>query len=571
MTVRPDTRSDDVERASGPLVVPSDVHAPELRELLELGRRQAFLLEASAVLGGSLDYEAALGALARLLVPRIADWCVIEIAGTQAGNGHGGGVPLAVAHADPDQIERVVELWQLVAATGIAPASTGDGAALLAQFTDEELRALRRDDAQLQLLQEVGLRSLLRVSIKTGERTLGAIILAGSSAARAFDERDLAMAEDLARRAADCIEHGRAYLLARSQIALREDLMSIVAHDLRNPLAGMLMRCSLLLETLPQDEFGAGVRRDVEAMRRSAHRIESLLRDTLDFARIQAGRLSLERQPLSVDELLREALDAVPPLAGKRTLQVESIAANPDARLRCDRERFLQIFSNLVSNAIKFSKPTGTIGIRCELAEQELRVWVRDDGAGIAAEDLPHLFQKFWQKRAQRGGVGLGLSITKALVEAQGGRIWVESAAGGGSTFGFALPLAGGEVAVSDAAGVAILVVDDDAVFRRELVDVLRAHGLRAEQAGDGEQALAYLRTHARPAFILLDLMMPVMDGWQFAATLRSQAGLAEIPVVAMSGLEREAVSAPLLGFASYLRKPPRLEQLLELAARHRG
>jgi signal transduction histidine kinase/CheY-like chemotaxis protein len=419
-------------------------------------------------------------------------------------------------------------------------------------------------------LRELAMRSALTAPMLANGQLVGAITLGRGSERPRYGNGDLALAEDIARRVGIAVLQGRLYEQARQAVSLREDLLGIVAHDLRNPLAGLLMRCSLLLETLPKDETGSSVRRDVEAMRRSAHRMEALLRELLDFARIRAGRLALQRQPAAANELLREAFESVPPLAGNRKVEIQNDLGTDEPTLHCDSESFLQIFSNLIMNAIKFTKPDGHIVIRCEQANGELRITVRDDGPGIAPDELANLFQKFWQKRPQRAGVGLGLSIAKSLVEAQGGRIWAQSALGAGSTFGFALPIIGGELTDATSAAT-ILIVDDDSAFRGELASMLCAHGFAVAEAADGRQALQYLASHAHPALVLTDLMMPVMDGWELAATVRSRSEFATVQLVAMSSLDRAQVGASLAGFASYVTKPPRLQQLLELLASHLG
>lgn len=539
----------------------------ELLELRQAARRSAFLLEASSVLSASPEYESTLGRVARLAVPCVADCCVVEIAADD-----GTTTPVEIAHADADKRELVSELWRRYPPNpgvegGITQVLRSGQSVLRPRIDAAQLRAAASDDEQFALLSALDIASMIIVPLIAGGRPLGAITLVASGA-RVYGPLDLAMAEDLAQRAASAIESGRLLLETRQAVSAREDLLGIVAHDLRNPLSGMLMRCSLLLETLPKDEAGAAIRRDVEAMRRSAHRIEALLRDLLDFAKIRAGGLAIERQPLRAGELLREALESVPPLAAKRTIEVDLRLGDESIELRCDRERFLQIFANLISNAIKFTKADGCISISAQVDSGALQVSIRDNGPGVTADEMPHVFQKYWQKRPRSGGVGLGLFIAKTLVEAQGGRIRLESEPGSGTTVTFTVPIAGATSTVGQAQ--AVLVVDDDSAFRRELVEVLAAEGYSVADAADGKQALHYLAAHAAPSLILVDLMMPAMDGWEFSARVRAQPELRAIPLVAMSRMDREEASGSLHGFTGYLRKPPRLEQLLALLQRDR-
>jgi signal transduction histidine kinase len=532
-------------------------------------RRSAFLLEASTTLGSSLEYEDTLAKIARLAVPRVADFCIVELAGEQ-----GTSVPVEIAHVDAGKRELACELRRRYppdshARRGVPYVLRTGKSELYERVPKELLRGSVRDPEQLRMAAELGLdaASMMVVPMVARGRTLGAISLISTDSGRRYNMRDLNMAEDLAHRAAVAVDNARLYLEAREAVRTREDLLGIVSHDLRNPLAGMLMRCALLLETLPQDEAGERVRRDIEAMNRSAHRMERLLRDLLDFASIQAGRLAVEKHPHSVAELMKEGMESLHALAGKRAVQSEIELADPGVQVLCDRERFLQIFSNLTGNALKFTPQDGAIHVRAEQRGPDVHFCVTDTGPGIAKDELPKIFQKYWQGRGGRTGAGLGLYIAKALVEAHGGRIWVESAPGSGASFFFTLPIAG-ERSTTPRAPTEILVVDDDVAFRRELMEALSTEGYSVVEAADGRQALNYVRTHAAPSLILLDLMMPIMDGWEFVATTRSDPSTAAIPIVVMSGLEKAEINTSLLGATGYLRKPPSLDQLLDTVAK---
>jgi signal transduction histidine kinase/CheY-like chemotaxis protein len=529
----------------------------ELQQLRESLGRAEFLLAAEALLASAPDYEATLPELARLAVPRVADLCVVEIAGAE-----GTSTPVEVAHVDPAKLRLARERW------GFATDGQASSSVFLPEASDAVLSASIPQPDRQELLSLLGVRSVMIVPICAGGRTIGAITLAAGESDRRYQAADLAMAERLAASTATAIDSARVQLAAGEAVRTREDLLGIVAHDLRNPLSGILMRCSLLLETLPQDQAGLPFRRDVEAIRRASYRMESLLRDLLAFAKIQAGGLPVERQPSALTDLLAEAIDLVAPLAGKRKVTVETQLA-PEVQVRCDRERFLQIFANLIGNAIKFTKADGAIGIRTEQQGAEIRLSITDDGPGIAADEQLRLFQQYWQKHARSGGIGLGLYVTKTLVEAHGGVIGVQSVPGAGSTFFFTLPVLGAEPAPRGPGSSEILVVDDDAAFRHELVEVLAGEGYGVAEVPGGRQALNYLATHGAPSLILLDLMMPGMDGWELLANLRADQRTASIPVVAMSGLALTTDRAPLPGVSSYLRKPARREELLELATRH--
>jgi signal transduction histidine kinase/ActR/RegA family two-component response regulator len=538
-------------------------------ELRVAQARSKFLLEASAVLTSSHEYEHTLARVAALAVPRMADLCSIDLASDE-----GRSVPVEIAHTDPRSREIAYELRRRFPV--LPTAEHGLGAVIregksvrYERISEADLRASIRDPECLRLMLELGLAggSVMIVPMVARGRTLGAILLMSLGSGRRFDAADQAMAEELGERAATAVDNARQYLEAREAVRVREDLLGIVSHDLRNPLTGLLMRCSLLLESMPSGDLSKLVRPELEAMSRSAHRMERMLRDLMDFASIQAGYLAVERRAQPLLPLLREAMESVPVQSGKRAVRLDTDAIDPQLGVLCDRERFLQIFSNLLGNAVKFTPPGGEIAVAVTHLGGEVQFAVKDSGAGISSEDLPCIFQKFWQRsHGNRTGVGLGLHIAKTLVDAHGGRIWVQSQVGVGSTFFFTMPVAHEQQA---GAPSGILIIDDDVAYRHEVAEVLSGEGYPVFEAGDGRQGLNYLRSHAPPHVILLDLMMPTMDGWEFAATVRADPALASIPIVVMSSLEKVDVNAALIGAAGCLRKPPRLPELLELAARY--
>jgi PAS domain S-box-containing protein len=238
---------------------------------------------------------------------------------------------------------------------------------------------------------------------------------------------------------------------AQEAVRAREDLLAIVSHDLRNPLGVVLASTALLLKAnLPPDKQERA-RRQVEAIQRAGNRMNRLIRDLLDFASIQAGRLSVSLRPQDVATMVNEVLEVTEPIAAPKGLRLVAEVA-PGLAIRCDHDRIIQLFSNLVGNAVKFTPEGGTITVRAAPApdEQVVRFSVSDTGPGIPADELPHVFDRYYQaQRKNREGIGLGLSIARGIVEAHGGRIWVESheaepgkeaEPGTGSTFFFTLP-----------------------------------------------------------------------------------------------------------------------------------
>ena len=220
-------------------------------------------------------------------------------------------------------------------------------------------------------------------------------------------------------------------------------LLRTVSHDLRNPLGVVLASTALLLKSnLPPDKEERA-RRQVEAIQRAGNRMNRLIRDLLDFASIQAGRLSVSLRPQEVAAMVNEVLEVTEPLATTKSLRLVADVA-PGLAIRCDHDRVIQLFSNLVGNAVKFTPDGGTITVHAAADGEVVRFSVTDTGPGISADELPHVFDRYYQaQRKNRDGIGLGLSIARGIVEAHGGRIWVESEEGKGSTFFFTLPQGG--------------------------------------------------------------------------------------------------------------------------------
>jgi PAS domain S-box-containing protein len=230
-----------------------------------------------------------------------------------------------------------------------------------------------------------------------------------------------------------------AYEEAQRAVRMREEVLAVVSHDLRNPLGAVQMAAALLLLRLGNDPRS---RKQVETIHRSATRMEHLLADLLDMASIQAGRLALERQPEDPQQILAETMEAHEPAAREKGIDIDRQCDLGDSLLHCDRERVLQVLGNLIGNAIKICRPGDSITVSCAAAGGRAVFAVSDTGPGIPEDELPHLFEPYWSaKRHAKKGTGLGLYISRGIVEAHGGRLWVESTHGNGACFYFSLPL----------------------------------------------------------------------------------------------------------------------------------
>jgi signal transduction histidine kinase len=235
---------------------------------------------------------------------------------------------------------------------------------------------------------------------------------------------------------------------AQRVIDAREEILRIVAHDLRNPLNTISMATTLLMEKDTPETARAS---QLRIVRRAGERMNHLIQDLLSVTTIEAGRLSIAPRKLSVRELLQEAAEMLEPIAREKSITLTVNAADDLPPVRADSSRVLQVFSNLVGNAVKFTPSGGAITLAAVRADGRVQCSVSDNGPGIPAAQIPRLFGKFWQaKRGDGRGVGLGLAIARGIVEAHGGTIAVESEVGKGSVFSFFLPLWTGESARFD-------------------------------------------------------------------------------------------------------------------------
>jgi CheY-like chemotaxis protein len=312
----------------------------------------------------------------------------------------------------------------------------------------------------------------------------------------------------------------------------------------------------------------------VESILKSAEIIDRLLGDLLDLARFDAGGLVLDRGDRDLCEIVRDALAIVAPQAEQKRIRLVDHAGEVPLRAHCDSTRVSQILGNLLGNALKFTPEDGTITVTGKLLASQGKVQIRvsDSGPGISEADRGHLFERHWQARSQqRGGVGLGLSIVKALVEAHGGEVAVMSEIGRGSTFSFTLPAAAEHLPQrAPVMPTSILVVDDDADIRMAIAQLLEDAGYHTLMASDGLEALEILRREPRlrPSLVLLDVMMPNMDGRQFREQQRLDAELQKIPVIVFSAHDEIASIARTLEADDYLAKPFDASELVDVVAR---
>lgn len=382
----------------------------------------------------SLDYVETLAAVAELALRSLADFCVVDVIEGDAMR------RLHVAHADPEQAALARELLSFPLDRSKPHLSwkalETRRPVLVPEVTERMLDSFSQGESHRALIRAIQPRSVISIPLLARGRLLGAILYISSK--RSYGAADLAHAEKLARLAAIELDNARLYNEAQRALEARDRVLGVVAHDLRNPLNVISVAGGMLLEpTFPPHKREQQIRMILS----SAHRMDRLIGDLLDVAKIEADRLFVQRAIVDPVALVREAVDINASLAVEKGVDLR---ADPDTDLppvHADRDRIIQVLSNLIGNAIKFTPAAGRIVVAAQPDGRFCRFIVTDTGPGIPPDQLPHLFDAFWQ--AERGsveGAGLGLAIARGIVDAHHGRVWAESTPGRGSSFFFTIP-----------------------------------------------------------------------------------------------------------------------------------
>ncbi|PCC74510.1 PAS fold-containing protein [Nannocystis exedens] len=384
--------------------------------------------EAGRVLLESLELARVAQLGAELLVPRLGDFCLVSLLG-----GEDELRLLGLAHADPAALARPLHdlfplqdrVWEVL--------------------QDSRARLVADLGPLDPPLRDLGLRAGILAPLIARDRALGVVRIL---AARRLDDDDLELARRLADRIALALDNARQHAEALRASQAREDVLTVVSHDLRNPLSAITLGATVLVKKLRDAE------ENVAVIQRSAARIERLTENLLDLAGAQAGRTTvLEREVADAREILEEALALQKPLADKKGVRLVARLRMAQAPLFCDRTRIAQVFGNLLDNAIKFSASGQEVVVAGDIVDGQVRFSVRDHGPGIDDADLPHIFEPFWSTvRGGKKGLGLGLSIARSIIDAHDGRMSVASDHAG-AEFTITLPLAhgpGGEDAPAD-------------------------------------------------------------------------------------------------------------------------
>jgi len=413
------------------------VRAEQERDRTESEQRT--LAEVGVALAASLDYEQTLATVARIAVRDFADWCVVEVMEEPHAPRR-----LEVASAEPAnaRIADQLQHFRLDRARPYLTKGVVDSREplLVPNLTPEDLEAVAQSPDHLHLLQAIAPRSLISIPLSFRQELLGTLTFVSSKPSRRYGPANLKFALAIAERASLAIESARRYRAALQATGMRDQVLSVVAHDLRNPLSTIFLHASALQRPKPHPERRK--QQHKETIERAARRMDRLIHDLLDVAAMEAGQLKVDKVLLSPGELVSEAVDMQRALATASSIDLVLEAAADVPQILGDRDRLLQVFENLIGNALKFTPAGGQVRVGVARSESGALFWVADTGRGMTPEDLKRIFERFWQASARTGrlGAGLGLPITKGIVEAHGGHIWAESTPGQGSRFIFAIP-----------------------------------------------------------------------------------------------------------------------------------
>ena len=536
-------------------------------------RRLAFLAQASVALAGSLDLAAITRELAGLCVPFLADVCALTLA---AENDESSSTEAAWMSDDPQlgllrrslagvgnrwfdhAVERVQKSGKVETFGECAPNTTtsGPGEAMLA--------------SDIGAAAEFPVNGLAMVPLPARGRTLGVLALGLGPSGRKFDADALSMATDLAGRAAIALDNARLYGKIQAEDRRKDEFLAMLAHELRNPLAP-ISNAVHILQVSEKDP--AKFKWAIEVIGRQLTQLVRLVDDLLDVSRITRGKIELKIEAIDASKVVAAAVETSRPFVDALEHTLTVLLPPEPLLLKGDFARVAQILANLINNAAKYTNQGGRIAVTAAREGANVVFRVRDTGIGIPGELLSSIFEPFTQidrtlARSQ-GGLGIGLTLVRRLVEMQGGRVFASSdGPDQGSEFTVSLPAAApaqrakGESTewgrtTTDHLDLCVLVVDDNHDVAESTAVLLRLVGCEVHLAHDGEEALR-LVPRVRPDAILLDIGLPRMNGYEVAERIRSDPENRDILIVAVSGYgqQEHRLRSKQAGFDQHVVKP---------------
>ncbi|NKE65914.1 PAS domain S-box protein [Ramlibacter sp. RBP-2] len=543
-----------------------------------------FLAQASAELAGLTDYQGTLDRIAHLAVPEFADWCMVDILSE-----HGALERVAVAHRDPRKEQFAREMHRRfppdparIAGAGPLHVLRTGRAERIAEISDDLLRRAVQQRDYLELLRAMGVRSYIGVPLAVRGRTLGVITFVTAESQRRYEAQDLALAEDLARRAAVAIENAMLLRTVQESDRAKDVFLATLAHELRNPLAPVWNGLTIIGRA-PHD--AQRVMQVAGMIERQVGQLVRLVDDLLDVSRITTGKIELKKEPADLGSVLRSAIETSRPHIEAARHGLSLVLPDEPVEVDGDPVRLAQVFANLLNNASKYTPPGGQIDVVVQAGPDAVEVRVRDTGEGLAPDMLTRVFGLFTQVShpadRHQGGLGIGLSLVEGLVRLHGGTVEARSPGlGAGSEFIVRLPR---HVAVPSgeddgdtrpqplqpraATRPRILVVDDNVDGAATLAELLRMMGCDVNVANDGTSAVLAVN-ELRPDVVLLDIGLPDINGYEVARQVRALPGVRQPRLIALTGWgqEQDKRMAAQAGFDEHWTKPVDPSRLQQLA-----
>ena len=547
-----------------------------------------YLADVSAELASVVDYEATLQKVAELSVSYFADWSSVDLLEP------GGLRKLVVAHQVPAKVALADELMRDYppdpdSDVGTFAVLRTGKPILVAGITDEMIVSAAKDSRHLDLLRSLDLKAYICVPLVVSGEIIGLLTFATAESGRTYTEDDLGLAMDLAQRVATAIENTKLYQALREADRRKDEFLATLAHELRNPLAPI--RNALEILKMPR-VAGDTVERARAMLERQVHHVVRLVDDLLDVSRVMGGKIELRREPVELAAVIARAVETVQPLIDAQQHELHISLSSESMLLDADAVRLSQVVCNLLTNAAKYTDPGGHIWLDAERDRDVAIVRVRDNGIGLDPSMTTRIFDLFVQvdqaTTRSQGGLGIGLTLAKNLVEMHNGTIEAHSArVGRGAEFVIRVPLSMSNHRIDSQpvmtlenersqadSGSRLLVVDDNHDSAESLSMLLRARGHDVRVAFSGPAALEIFKDYA-PEIVFLDIGMPGMDGYEVARRLRQQSSSSDVVLVAVTGWgqQEDRRRSAESGFNHHLVKPvdpEAVETLIQTARKER-
>ncbi|RYZ12977.1 MAG: hybrid sensor histidine kinase/response regulator, partial [Comamonadaceae bacterium] len=537
----------------------------------------ARLVQAGTLLSRSLQQDSTLEAIAAVVVPEFADICRIDLL-----DNDGVLQRKLTRHFDPARSEEISRMVDSRSAPSVArgsfPWAIATGEVFVMNLTESRLDELE-DPGLRAFAQALQLSAGCVVPLVARGRTIGAMGILQAESGRSFGTDDIAVIGQLAQSVALALDNVRLLEQARmaqvqAEVAskAKDEFLAMLGHELRNPLAPI----ALALQLIERRDAGA-FPRERQIIDRQVKHLSRMVDDLLDVSRIVSGKIGLKYASVDLRDVVRQALELTLPVMQPRGAPpVVSLPASP-VMVRGEALRLTQILGNLLTNAAKFTDASRAIRITLDADETHARLEVADEGCGMPADLIPHVFEQFVQAKQQlqraAGGLGLGLAIARSLTALHGGTIQAASPGPGlGSTFTVRLPLDRAELPAADAplprssadGALSVLLVDDNQDALEMLAEWFRLEGCDVLLAASAEEVLPHFeRRHIDAA--VFDIGLPGMSGHELARRVRAGANGARLALIALSGYgqasdKRQAAEA---GFDAHFAKPAPVDDML--------